>query len=79
MVLKRIETVFTNLIFWTLWPNWLNLFGHFKLHSVDDWKKPGKNQVQSSQMVPAESLKKGASRRLFFFHSLLYPLLCSQW
>jgi len=52
------------------------LIGHFKLNSVDDWKKPGKNQVRNSQMVPAGSLKKGASRRLFFVH-LLYLLLCS--
>jgi len=35
------------------------LFGHFKLNSVHDWKKPGKNQVRNSQMLPAESLKKG--------------------
>jgi len=35
------------------------LFGHFKLNLVDDWKKPGKNQMRNSQMVPAESLKKG--------------------
>jgi len=55
------------------------LFGHFKLHSVDDWKKPGKSQDRNSQMVPAESLKKGASRRLFFVHPLLYLFLCSQW
>jgi len=55
-----------NLIFWTLWPNWLNLFGHFKLNSVDDWKKPGRNQVRNYQMTPAESLKKRALQKTIF-------------
>jgi len=38
-----VETVYTTQSFWTLWPNWLNLFGHFKTNSVDDWKNPGQN------------------------------------
>jgi len=42
------------------------LFGHFKLNSVDDWKKPGKNQVRNYQMAPAESLKKGALQTTIF-------------
>ena len=46
---------FGRLSCWTLWPNWL--FGHFKINSVDDWKKLGKN----SQSVPAESLKRSGS------------------
>jgi len=54
------------------------LFGRFKLNSVNDWKKPGKNQVRNSQMVPVESVKKGGLKILFFVH-LLSPLLCSQW
>jgi len=42
------------------------LFDHFKLNSVDDWKKPGKNQVRNSQMVSAESLKKGGLATIIF-------------
>jgi len=42
------------------------LFGPFKLNSVDDWKKPGKKQVRNSQMVPAESLKKGGLETTIF-------------
>jgi len=42
------------------------LFGHFKLNSVDDWKQPGKNQMRNSQVVPAESLKKGALETTIF-------------
>jgi len=45
------------------------LFGHFKLNSVDHWKKPGKSQVRNSQMVPAESLKKGTRDNYFLFTS----------
>jgi len=57
------------------------LSGHFKLNSVDVWKKPDKNQVRNSQMVPAESLKKGALETNIFRSPPLrvYPLLCSQW
>ena len=43
VVVKLVETVFTTLPFWTLSLTWLSLFGLFKLNSVDDWKKPGKN------------------------------------
>jgi len=42
------------------------LFVHFELNSVDDRKKPGKNQVRNSQMVPAESLKKGGLETIIF-------------
>ena len=59
VVLKLVKTVLTSLPFCTLCPNRLNLFGHFRINSVNHWKKPGKNYVQNYQRVPAESLKKG--------------------
>jgi len=49
------------------------LFGYFKLNSVDDWKKPGKNQVRNSQMVPAESPKKGGPEMTAFRSPPLIP------
>jgi len=61
--LKLLKAVFTTLPFLTLWPTWLNVFGHFKINSVDDWKKPGKNSVQNSQRVyPRNLWKRGDPR-----------------
>jgi len=57
--IKLVKTVLTSLPFWTLCPNRLNLFGHFRINSVGHWKMPGKNYMQNYQRVPAESLKKG--------------------
>jgi len=52
------------------------LFGHFKLNSVDDWKKPGRNQVRNYQMAPAESLKKRALQTTIFRSILVFaPML----
>jgi len=52
------------------------LFGHFKLNSVDDCKKPGKNHVRNSQMVPAESLKKrGLETTIFCSPLISAPML----
>jgi len=53
------------------------LFGHFKLNSVHDWKKPGKNQVRNSQMLPPESLKKGGLDTTIFRspHLISAPML----
>jgi len=78
-LLKLLKAVFTTLPFLTSWPTWLNVIGHFKINSVDDWKKPGKNSVQNSQRVyPRNLWKKGDPRRLFLVNLHQYPPLLTK-
>jgi len=42
-------------------------------------KSQAKNKCETLKCYPRNLWKNGDSRRLFFFHLLSYPLLCSQW
>jgi len=59
IVLKLAVAVFISLTFQTLWPNWLNFFGHFKkIRSVSEKINPGRDSNGSQRRWKSCVLKK---------------------